>query len=233
MPTVPSDPSYKRPPRSHLQDLGDFGKPLGPLKLSLGVLLSLGAVAASLAAFDVDRELDPAARLVLAWAAILLLASGLGQALLVRRWAVDPQRRDVWAGWGMGYCQFWRCYPASQIDSVEGRLISHQVQRDVLDQNSGTTRYDAHETYRAYLVVVTPGAPPLHLHLAAFHERGKLLAELKAASRLLGRPLRDRSESVQHAPRGQPFRAGLFLGLLLGVIAISALLWLAVAGLPA
>ncbi|MDC6170596.1 hypothetical protein [Paucibacter sp. XJ19-41] len=233
MPTNPVDPSHGRPPSSHLQDLGAFGRPLGPLKLALGLLLCLGSVAAALAAFDADRTLDPAARLALAWAAIMLLASGLGQALLVRRWAVDLLRRDVWEGWGIAYCQFWRCYPASQIDSVEARLISHQIQRDVFEDESSTTRYDAHDIYVAYLIVRPPSEPPLHLRLAAFHERVKLLAELKAASRLLGRPLRDRSESVQHAPRGHSFRVGLFLGLLLGAAAISVLLWFAVAGLPA
>lgn len=233
MPTQPADPSCKRPSGKHLQDLGAFGRPLGPLKLALGLLLCAGGVAAALAAFDVNRSLDPAARLVLAWGAIMLLASGLVQALLVRRWAVDPLRRDVWEGWGIACCQFWRCYPASQIDSVEARLISHQVQRDVFEDEGSTTRYDAHDLYVAYLIVKPPSEPPLHLRLAAFHERVKLLAELKAASRLLGRPLRERSESVQRAPRGHSFRVGLFLGLLLGAAAISVLLWFAVAGLPA
>lgn len=230
MSTNPTDPSCKRAPRAHLQTLGAFGRSLGPLKLALGLLLCLGSVAAALAAFDADRSLDPVARLALAWGAVMLLASGLGQALLVRAWAVDPVRRDVWAGWGIAYCQFWRCYPASQIVSVEGRLISHQRQRDVVDEGS-TTRYDAQETYIAYLIVVAPGSSRQHLHLAVFHEREELLAELKAASRLLGRPLRDRSGSVQHAPAGLPFRVSLLLALLLGAGAISVLLWYAVAGL--
>lgn len=233
MPTQPADPSLARPPAERLQDLDAFGRPLGPLKLALGLLLCLGSAAAALAAFDLDRALDPVARLALAWGAIMLLASGLGQALLVRRWAVDRQGRDMWEGWGIAYCQFWRSYPASQIDCVEGRLISQQVPRDVLEEDGSAGRHDARESYVAHLVVVPPGGSTLHVRLAAFHERGELLAELKAASRLLGCPLRDRSGSVQHAPRARPFRMGLLLVLLLGGVAVSALLWWVVAGLPA